>query len=383
MKNLLLPFRFIIAFIILLFSICSANGQTKPGYNVAVYYFPQWHVDTANARTYGHPWTEWETLQAAKPRFTGHLQPKVPLWGYEDEADPRVMSKKIQAAYTHGINVFLFDWYYFNKGQFLQRPLEEAFMKVDSGRMKFAIMWANHNAVTPAIFDSVIDICINKYFKDPNYWMIDGEPYFCLYQLYTFIESFGTVEKAAAAMKKFRDKTIAAGFKDLHLNAMQWGLHMPDSMSARPANELIDLFHVKTVDSYVWIHHTDMPHFPVTSYDYMMKDAFRYWDSAYKAYKVPYHPNVSMGWDASPRTDQSKPFVKGEYPNYAILVGNTPEKFKKSLIEAKKFLDTKNPAHKILTINSWNEWTEGSYLEPDTATKMEYLDAIKDVFGTK
>ena len=43
-----------------------------------------------------------------------------------------------------------------------------------------------------------------------------------------------------------------------------------------------------------------------------------------------------------------------------------------------------NPGkNKIVTINSWNEWSEGSYLEPDTIHKMEYLEAIKDVYGNQ
>ena len=37
---------------------------------------------------------------------------------------------------------------------------------------------------------------------------------------------------------------------------------------------------------------------------------------------------------------------------------------------------------RILTINCWNEWTEGSYLEPDTIHGMKYLEAIKEVFNT-
>ena len=38
-------------------------------YDVAVYYFPQWHVDTANQRTYGYPWTEWETQKKQNQGF--------------------------------------------------------------------------------------------------------------------------------------------------------------------------------------------------------------------------------------------------------------------------------------------------------------------------
>jgi len=47
---------------------------------VASYYFGQYHPnDPRNLKTRGTPWDEWELIKAAKPRFPGHQQPKVPL----------------------------------------------------------------------------------------------------------------------------------------------------------------------------------------------------------------------------------------------------------------------------------------------------------------
>ncbi len=85
---------------------------------------------------------------------------------------------------------------------------------------------------------------------------------------------------------------------------------------------------------------------------------------------IPFYPNVSVGWDGSPR-------------NYAggIVVGNSPALFRKYLEQAKSYLDHQPPDRRILTVNAWNEWVEGSYLEPDTRTGLGYLDAIQQVFG--
>lgn len=47
--------------------------------------------------------------------------------------------------------------------------------------------------------------------------------------------------------------------------------------------------------------------------------------------------------------------------------------------KAKKIV-MKNPNNeRIIMVNCWNEWGEGSYLEPDTINKMGYLEAVRDI----
>jgi hypothetical protein len=90
-----------------------------------------------------------------------------------------------------------------------------------------------------------------------------------------------------------------------------------------------------------------------------------------------------MGWDSSPRTVQTDVWQAGQpYPHGHLIKGNTPEAFSKALQITKQRLDQKT-GPKILNINAWNEWTEGSYLEPDTLHKLQYLEAIRSVFGAK
>src|SRR5262245_1399870 len=116
---------------------------------VACYYFPNYHpTDARNQKVKGPGWSEWELVKAAKPRFAGHAQPNVPAWGYTDESDPKVMEKKIAAAADHGIDGFIYDWYYYDDGLFLEKGLEQGFLKAaNAARIKFGLMWANHDWV--------------------------------------------------------------------------------------------------------------------------------------------------------------------------------------------------------------------------------------------
>jgi hypothetical protein len=373
-------------------------------HEIAVYYFPQYHRDPRNDRWHGAGWTEWDLVRAATPRFPGHEQPKAPLWGYEDEADPAVMARKIDAAADHALDTFIYDWYWYDGAPFLNRCLDEGFLGApNNGRMKFALMWANHDwisifprahdatsrvmaagATSRAQFGAAVEYMIERYFSHPSYWRIDGRPYFSIYELATLVHGLGGLDGARRALDWFRERVLNAIGCDLHLNAIVWGVRiLPGETVLTDPRALLQTLGFDSVTSYVWMHHVPMDDFPSISYPAYAARAIEQWSRLANAYGVPYYPNVSVGWDSSPRTAQNGPFDPAPgYPFTGVLVDNTPAAFEHALSQARDFLDRQPPAQRILTINSWNEWTEGSYLEPDTTYGLGYLQAIKRVFGS-
>ena len=133
MKNILFVLIFCLCYSSFLYGKTIQKNTDNGKITIAAYYFPNYHTDdTRNIRALGAGWSEWELVKAAQPRFPGHDQPKVPLWGYTDEKDPKVMAQKIKTASDYGINCFIFDWYMYEDGPFLNRCLDEGFLKAKS-----------------------------------------------------------------------------------------------------------------------------------------------------------------------------------------------------------------------------------------------------------
>jgi hypothetical protein len=87
---------------------------------------------------------------------------------------------------------------------------------------------------------------------------------------------------------------------------------------------------------------------------------------------VPVFPCVSIGWDDTPRFP-----AKGMKD--VVHYHNTPVSFAALLSKAKKYADAHPEQPKLITINAWNEWVEGSYLLPDMLNGFGYLEAVKEV----
>jgi len=370
----------------------------KKQYDIAAYIWPSYTGDEPRSRIFWQEgYGEWQTVKAATAKYPGHQWPRKPLWGYCNEADPYVMEMQISAAADHGVNVFIYDWYWYDDQPFLEQCLDNGFLKAkNNDRMKFYLMWANHDALSlwdkrtaeqgnliwsgkqdEKQWNIICDRLITKYFSHPSYYKIDGKPVFMIYDVENLIAGLGGLENTRRCIEEFRAKVVAAGHPGLELQLTQWGdrsLKIPNLSGVdsnaecrRSTAEILGALGFDSLTNYQYAHFLNIDR----DYREITDDAEHCWQEFYDKYDVPYYPHVSLGWDNNPRFNSFRP---------SVVKNNTPENVEDAFRRVKAFVDSHDLPVPLITVNSWNEWTETSYLEPDDLYGYGYLEAIKKVF---
>lgn len=366
-------------------------------YDVAAYVWPAYTGDEPRARMF---WPEgmgeWQSVKNAVKKFPEHNWPRKPRWGYVNEADPRVMQMQIDAAADHGVNVFIYDWYWYDRRPFLEQCLNDGYLKAkNNDRVKFYLMWANHNvnnvwdmrlshhwdniiwdgAVDRKEFETIAKRLVEKYFKQPSYYTLEGKPVFMVYDLDNLMRGLGGFGATQDALAWFRELAVASDLPGLHLQAVLYGqgqllnLSGVDGGPKIAAGELVNRLGFDGITHYQYVHFTNIDR----EYDEIMVDVLKEWERAGSGCGLPYFPHVSIGWDNNPR-----------FQNRCggVVKNNTPEAFKRALEKAKAYVDAHPGQTPLVTLNSWNEWTETSYLQPDDLNGYGYLEAVRSVFGS-
>ena len=362
-------------------------------YDVAAFVYPAYSGHDKRARVF---WPEgigeWETVQHGPRSWEDAYRLRKPMWGYVNEADPFVMEMEIEAATRHGVNVFIYDWYWYDNRPYLEDSLNDGFLKAaNRDKMKFYLMWANHEAgiawdnrnagfVDEYLWDGAADFetfktitarLIDKYFKQPTYYTIDGKPVFAIYELGHLVRGLGGLENTKKAMNYMREECIKAGLPGIHYQLILQYPEVPNfsgldgkAMSFADAAGVLD-FDSATHYQFVHMFNCSRPYADV------LKDVKGIYDLETAPDKPPYFPHVSIGWDNN---------LRFKTPNNNITTNNEPAEVKKGFQMAKEYLDAHPDQVPLVTVNSWNEWTETSYLQPDYLYGYGYLEAVRDVF---
>ena len=86
-----------------------------------------------------------------------------------------------------------------------------------------------------------------------------------------------------------------------------------------------------------------------------------------------WYPCLTHAWDNTPRSGR----------NGVVLVGATPELFRRCLKSAIDALERRPLNRRLLFLKSWNEWAEGNHLEPDLRFGTGFLEAVASALGAE
>lgn len=321
---------------------------------VGVYYFPGWMEDLPQGQ-YRKPWEKIRSFPERKP-----------LIGFYDDSDPNVMAKQLDYMSQGGISFVMFDWYYQNNSVMLDQAIN-AYLKTNQTAVKFAVMWCNQNKnrYTTADWHAMVDIWLDRYTKDSRYLKISGRP----------VVQFQSSDKLNADAK-LQNSSIKEWLAWAQARAKERGLtgfyfvgNIGPMMSQAKSNGL----------SAVSIYNFNRGPGDIRgTHGYLELDnAYRrHWAATDRISTVPMIVPMISGWDRRP--------WGGSFDTLRDLSESTPEEFVAHLRAARTMMAQQvQGGNAYGIVCCWNEFGEGSYIEPTRGRGTTDIDAIRSVFSEK
>lgn len=344
-------------------ALLSGNTFAEKKYTVGVYYFPGW-----SSYEYGGKKSPWQNIQSYGERE--------PLLGWYEEGQVSVAEQQIAWMNHYGINVIVYDWYSSVNGvPFRTQAIDAYLLASNHQSIKFALLWVNQpgNPSSLAAFDQMIDYWVERYFRHPQYWRIDGKPVVLIYKSDGLRKDAKAIQVTAGdLLKRIVDRVAGVGVKGVFFvgstpaSTTDMTLTLPeegyDAITAYNYHGGPDSYRKNQgwSQSYLEL---------ITGYE-------QQWELYVKNANLPYFLPLTSGWDKRPLGGSAD---KGHDNSYG-----DPVLFGKHLQSARNLVDAlPERTNKTVLVCCWNEFGEGSYIEPTKGQGFHFLEQIKNVFGGK
>lgn len=367
------------------------------------FYFPQFHAIPENDEWWGKGFTDWVNVKAAKPVISDQHQPRVPLGKrYYDQSEKETVRWQVELAKSYGVGGFCHYHYWFDGKHLLGRPTDIVLESPELD-LPFCLCWANETwsrrwdgqdhhilqlqthrpdrALWRAHFDYLI-----RAWSDPRALTIDGKPLFLIYRPHRVLELgqmldfwrelahqrgigglfFGTLKQHdfadPAVLPHFDGVVKFQPFEAMFARDRKY-IHPPRSRWFELAGKLPEPLKAILRKSYRRVVQT-------RTYDYDLT-----WEQILESRDEPGLINfegVFVDWDNTAR-----------YKRRALVFrGASPERFGYWLEKVVSKVSTKPVEQRLIFLNAWNEWAEGTYLEPDERNGYAYLEKLHSALAS-
>lgn len=350
-------------------------GHSDASVRVVAYYLPQFHPFAQNNEWWGTGFTEWTNVTSAKPFYKDHYQPHLPAdLGFYDLRLDQVQRDQIALAKLYGVSAFCYYYYWFSGETLMTLPLDRH-VEQDLD-MDFCLCWANESwsrrwdgsesdvlIGQRHVYDSDVEFirsCL-PYFRSKRYIKIDGAPVLQVYRI-------SLLERPVETLERWREIVRAEGFPNLHVTMVEsFGLVDPlefgcDSSCQFPPHGVVGDRINPEIEELA-------PGFTGTIYSYgeIVRGEIARPAAAHTRFRA-----AMPSWDNTAR--------KGRAGN--VFAGATPALFEtwmRCLVaDARQRLPE---GERFVFVNAWNEWAEGTHLEPDRKHGHANLRAVRNALA--
>ena len=351
---------------------------------IIAWYLPQFHQMESNNKYHGRGFTEWTNSSNTLPQFTDHYQPHIPYdVGYYDLTNLQTLRRQVELANHYGIYGFCIHYYWFDGAKEMTEPIE-LLLRHPELDTHFCLSWATEDWTTrwTGEHDEVIHSIgnnpdsdrfardIKKYFDDERYLRIDNKPVLVIYRndvfdKDVFVRFIGGLRTSAKDLGFSDIYIIISSGVSFNQNVADWGgdaLVEYNPWALMISEESREYFHDIRPSGYCnpffrgWI--KDIEGLLSDKKYMIMHESKKYYRSAV------------MSWDNTARKALG---------DAGVILGITPDSFRDWV---RDIIDESKRIHDIeedyVFINSWNEWAEGNYMEPDLQWGKAYLNALHD-----
>jgi hypothetical protein len=330
--------------------------------------------------------TGWGLYSGQKSSDWNITAPYLSELGSYNSADPATTNKQIEWALNRGISFFVIPFTHAGYGW--ETALEHGFLRSESiSKIRFAIMtnyepyWSSptgfpqNNDERISWMLSDISYIAEHYATLPSYMRVGDRPVLFVYHASTSLsQSLGGIEKLSQFIESVREKGRERGVNFYLVGDVMYWLPLTTDKSYAKLFDAVSAYTLP--DAGVgWT--TENGHLrSIGPYDVMVRsyvEMNKHWSELANSLGIGFIPPVTPGFNNTDTYDL-------KIDNYLVVRnGSSPEKFAQMVNGVANYVDTHL---QMMIVEAWNEYHEGSVVEPTKQFGFAYLDAFANPSNT-